>query len=221
MLLRLIAENWPLNEVVFYNTGMEFQAIYAVRDRMLLLLKARGIKYTELQPEYNFYWKMFETIVHERGGGVHKGYSWCGGPCRWGTGDKLRAIRRYCADAHQYVGIAADEENRFDKAKNEHKILPLKEWGMAENDCLTYCYEKGFEWWEDGGAGLVRLYDLLDRVSCWCCSNKNLRELENIYRYLPKYWEKLKDLQARTSRPMKGDGKSVFDLERRFKSSSV
>ena len=38
MVLRLIEENKPLDEVVFYDTGMEFQAIYNVRDRLLPLL---------------------------------------------------------------------------------------------------------------------------------------------------------------------------------------
>lgn len=34
MLLRLMEERAPLNEVVFYDTGMEFQAIYETRDRV-------------------------------------------------------------------------------------------------------------------------------------------------------------------------------------------
>lgn len=41
--------------------------------------------------------------------------------------------------------------------------------------------------------------------------------MRNIYHYLPEYWERLKDLQRKTCRPMKGEGKSVFDLETRFK----
>ena len=32
MLLTLIAKGYPLDEVVFYDTGMEFQAIYDTRD---------------------------------------------------------------------------------------------------------------------------------------------------------------------------------------------
>lgn len=56
--------------------------------------------------------------------------------------------------------------------------------GMTENDCLSYCYEKGFEWLEEG----KRLYGILDRVSCWCCSNKNKKELENMRLYLPNYY---------------------------------
>ena len=44
---------------------------------------------------------------------------------------------------------------------------------MTEKDCLKYCYESGFSWDEDG----IDLYSILDRVSCWCCCNKNLKEL--------------------------------------------
>lgn len=217
MLLRLVEERRPLDEVVFYDTGMEFQAIYDTRDQVLPLLAQRGVKYTELHPEYDFCWQMFERPV-DGPNGPHLGYSWCGGRCRWGTTDKLVALDRYAEQqgAMVYIGIAADEMARLTKERKNYKLFPLVEWGMAENKCLTYCYDHGFDWVEDGGAGEVRLYYVLDRVSCWCCTNKNLKELRNIYHLLPLYWDKLKDLQLRTSRPMKGEAKSVFDLERRF-----
>lgn len=87
---------------------------------------------------------------------------------------------------------------------------------MTEADCLQYCYSAGYFWLE----GSIRLYDILDRVSCWCCCNKNLKELRNIRRYLPEYWEKLKHLQAQLERPMKGFYKGqpcgVFELDERF-----
>ena len=94
-----------------------------------------------------------------------------------------------------------------------HKIYPLVEWEMTESNCLQYCYEHGYSWNENG----VELYDVLDRVSCWCCRNKNLKELKNIYIYLPEYWQRLRGLQSRIDSPMKGEGKSVFELEERFK----
>lgn len=56
-----------------------------------------------------------------------------------------------------------------------------------------------FGWTENG----VDLYDILDRVSCWCCCNKNLKELRNIWRYLPEYWERLINLQERIECPFK------------------
>ena len=211
LVLMLIELGYPLDEVVFFDNGMEFRAIYDTMERMSEILSMHGIKYTVLHPDYDFEYKMFDKPVNGRNG-FHYGYSWCGGRCRWGTTDKLKYIRNHCKDAIQYVGIAADEPQRFEKAKHENKVMPLVEWGMTEADCLAYCNSKGFFWVENG----IPLYNILDRVSCWCCANKNLKELKNIYTFLPEYWERLKCLQSKTDRPMKGEGKSVFDLERRF-----
>ena len=213
MLLRLIEENKPLDEVVFYDTGMEFECIYNLRNKILPLLEAHNIKYTELKPKETFLYTMFEKPVKKRNGTIGKGYSWCGGRCRWGTTEKLKAIEKHCKGNYEYVGIAYDEQNRLSKERKGNKLFPLAEWEMTEKDCLEYCYNKGYNWNEDG----IELYLILDRASCWCCCNKNLKELENYYKYLPKYWNKLKELQSKTDRPMKYNKYTVFDLENKFK----
>lgn len=213
MLLKLIEKNKSLDEVVFYDTGMEFECIYNLRNRILPLLEAHNIKYTELKPKETFLYTMFEKQVKKRNGTIGKGYSWCGGKCRWGTTEKLKAIEKHCKGNYEYVGIAYDEQNRLSKERKGNKLFPLAEWEMTEKDCLEYCYNKGYNWNEDG----IELYSILDRVSCWCCCNKNLKELENYYKYLPKYWNKLKELQSKTDRPMKYNKYTVFDLEKKFK----
>ncbi|WP_370520812.1 phosphoadenosine phosphosulfate reductase family protein [Dysgonomonas sp. 25] len=218
MLFMLIEKGYPLDEVVFYNTGMDFEAIYSTRDRLIPFFKERGIKFTELHPDKPFLWLMLEKPIRSRDTGlIHKyGYSWCGGPCRWGTGEKLRALKKHIGHNWDYVGIAADETHRFGKETRANRILPLVEWGISEAEALQYCYNKGFFWEENG----IRLYDILDRVSCWCCGNKNLKELFNIYRYLPTYWQQLKELQSKTNRPYRRQsGKSLFDLEEEFRKS--
>lgn len=48
------------------------------------------------------------------------------------------------------------------------------------------------EWLDHG----VRLYDVLDRASCWLCRNKNMRELKAIHEHLPVYWERLIALEG-------------------------
>lgn len=189
MLLLLIAKKYPLDEVVFYDTDKEFQAIYNLRDRIMPLLKQHNIKYTELSPSMSFDYKMFDKPVCKRGTKtIHKyGYSWCGGTCRWGTTDKLQALEKHCKGAYEYVGLAADETARLVKERKGNKLFPLAEWKLTERDCKRYCYHKGYNWNEltDNGQ-YVDLYKILKRVSCWCCRNKNLKELRNIHKYFKK-----------------------------------
>ena len=198
MLLLLIENRYDIDEVVFYNTGMEFQSIYDTRDIIKGLLKKLNIEYTELKPKIPFADKMLNIEVHKRDGKIQKGYGLCGGRCRWGTTDKNNAIEKYLKEQYrqdymEFIGIAYDETARIEKERNEHKLLPLVDWKMTEKDCLEYCYNRGFYWEENG----IKLYDKLDRVSCWCCANKNKKELENMRIYLPEYYLKYIDLLKR------------------------
>jgi len=215
MLLLLIEKGYPLHEAVFYNTGMEFQAIYNVRDMIVPYLESKGIKYTELHPEKPFLWNMFERPVCKRGTKlIHKyGYSWCGGTCRWGTSMKLSALKKHTCNGWDYVGLAADETHRFAKEYRPNRLLLLYDWGVTEKDALNYCYSMCIRWEENG----IPLYDILDRVSCWCCGNKNLKELRNMFLFLPEYWEKLKRLQEKTLLPYRRkENQTIHDLEARF-----
>ena len=200
MLLMLIERGWPVDEVMFYDTGMEFNAIYRIRDSVLPVLELMGIKYTELKPKNSFLYDMLERPVAHRNGTTSCGYRWCGGPCRWQTRWKLDAMDRYAKEnnAVVYIGIAADEPKRLERME-EYKVAPLAEWGVTEAEALQYCREHGINWTEGG----VDLYDILDRVSCWCCANKNQKELKNIWEFLPDYWDRLTDLQEKIGTPMK------------------
>ena len=198
MLLLLIKNRYDIDEVIFYNTGMEFQAIYDIRDIIKGLLQKLNITYTELKPNEPFTYKMLEKEVHKRNGQLQKGYGLCGGRCRWGTTEKNKTIEKYLKEKYgqnykEFIGIAFDETTRIEKERNIHKLLPLVDWKMTEKDCLEYCYNNGFYWEENG----IRLYDVLDRVSCWCCGNKNKKELENMRIYLPEYYLKYIDLLKR------------------------
>lgn len=210
MLFRLITGDMPLDEVVFYDTGFEFSAIYRERDAVLPVLRKKGIAYTELHPAQPFWWSMFcRPVKSRKTGEVHRhGYGWCGGPCRWGTTEKLRALDRYAEGkgAVVYVGIAADETARIERERKPYKRFPLVEWGMTERECLALCRLNGCEWLEEG----VSLYDVLDRVSCWCCRNKNLKELRAIHDHLPACWERLVAMESVLG-PMK-KGKTLAQI---------
>lgn len=219
MLLRLIEEGYPLDSVVFYDTGMEFNAVYNNVVKAEKLLQEKEIEFVKLYPVRSFLYDMLEKPIDTRNGEEKIGRGWCGGLCRWGTAEKTAAIRRHYKTfgeepVVEYVGIAADERQRInrDRQRNSVKLYPLIEWGMTEADCLKFCYDRGWHWLE----GEVELYSVLDRVSCWCCRNKNKKELYNMWLHLPEYWERLRKLQEQIKQPLKNYG-SVFDLEKEFR----
>lgn len=222
MILKLLELGYPLDEVVYFDIGMEFNCIYNNLKKLEVLLQNKGITLTVLKPAKSFLYTMLEKPVNKRDGTKQNGYKWCGGLCRWGTSLKLNAIKennkKYGNDfIIEYVGIAVDEQERLlrervKRCENRLKLYPLAEWGMTEKDCLSYCYSKGWDWQENN----VELYSILDRVSCWCCKNKNLKELKNMFLYLPEYWDKLKNLQKQIEIPFKRNY-NIFDLEMKFK----
>ena len=212
MLLRMLEEGMPVDIILFCDTGLEFEAMYRHIDKLEKYVK---ISITRLKAPQSFEYMFYEHMPKRKNPNLEgrKGFSWSGPRNRWCTSVlKTRVINRYLKDLskeytiYQYIGIAADEPKRVREFN-----YPLIDWGMTESDCLAYCKERGFDW--DG------LYDIFHRVSCWCCANKNLKELKNIYLYLPQYWQKLKFLQSKTDRPMKQSG-SVFALEERFENET-
>lgn len=205
MLLLIIKNKLPLNEVVFYDTGVEFDAIYKVRDIIIeKYLKPNNIKYTELKPNKTFMFKMLEYEHKTRKGKIKRGYGWCGGLCRWATTEKTTTINKYCKDAIQYIGIAYDEPKRYERLPNNKKA-PLYDYKITEAEALKICYQNGLDY---GG-----LYKILKRVSCWCCRNKNLKELKAYKEYLPNYFNKLIELENIIGEPMK----KPYYLKERFK----
>lgn len=217
MVLRLIEKNYPLDEVIFFDTGMEFQAIYNNVVKLSKILLDKKIKFSILKDKHSFEFNAFQREVHKKDGTTKYGYDWCGGMRRWGTAGKLSAINRHYKENYgdeaviEYVGIAVDERDRIEKYRLKRtksvKLYPLVEWGMTEQDCLNYCYSNGWNWKENE----VDLYEILDRVSCWCCANKNQKEIKNIMTYLPEYWECIKEFERRCGVAYKKKGCRYFE----------
>ena len=219
MVLNLIEKNCPLDYVVFVDTGKEFDSIYSTWKKLTDIFTEHKIPFKRLKFDRSFDYYFSEHQIKARDGSTKQGYSWCGGLCRWGTTFKNQVLRNFYKNTFEnctiveYVGIAKDELNRirFDRSTTV-KVYPLVLWNMTENDALVYCLKRGFSYTEKND---VNLYDVLDRGSCYCCANKNLKELEAIYRYLPEYWQRLKQMQSKTDKLFKNIGLEALEL--RFK----
>ena len=225
LLLRMLEENMPVDIILFCDTGLEFPELYEHIDKVE---KNIGRKITRLKCDEDFEYMLLEKpVVRKRDtsygrknglglGLERKGYGWPGPKMRWCTqllksSPRERYFRELKKDYNiiEYVGLAADEEYRFNRACNNRANVrhPLVDWGMTEKDCLQYCYDRGYDW---GG-----LYEYFHRVSCWCCPLQGLDELRILYRKFPHLWEKLKDWDRRTWRKFR-KGYSIIELEKRF-----
>lgn len=121
MLLRMLDENWELDKVLFFDTGMEFQAIYNIRDNVEKILVSKGIQFHVLRPKVPFLYSMLEKDIVSKKNGSHKGYGWCGGVTRWGTTEKLKSLDNVECDT-MYVGIAKDEPKRLQRLQGTNKF---------------------------------------------------------------------------------------------------
>lgn len=224
MLLHMIELQEQIDEVMFCDTFKEFPAMYKHIEQIKALVEKQGIKFTTLRSKYTFDEWMFEYRPKRRNPeqfiekyGDVPGKSWATSRGRWCTGYlKIKVIDQYLKElSKEYnvircIGIAADETKRLEREnqQQENTRHPLVEWGWSEQECLEYCYSKGYDW--EG------LYNYFDRVSCWCCPLQSLESLRTLYKNFPDLWEELKDMDRRTWQRFKADY-SVEELEERFK----
>lgn len=196
MLIEAHRRKMPIDRILFADIGAEWPQMYA-HIRLVERYIGRKIEVVRHPRGDFFYWFKNHTMLKGARKG-ERGYGWCG-KLRWGTAQKRHMIKRAIpVDAIEYHGVAANEGERTKKNEGRNIRYPLVEWGMSEADNLEYCYRIGFDW---GG-----LYEHLDRVSCWCCEMKNLRELRAMHDHFPDTWAKLEALQAQTPYPYKGKG---------------
>lgn len=192
---------YPLHEVVYCDTGMEFPAMVEHINSLEQIFTGAGIRFTRLKSEKSFEYLMFEYQPKKKNPELQhlKGKSWPTSKVRWCTGElKQKVVSRYFKQLRkqktviQLVALAADEEYRLERKNNQdpNHRHPLIGWGWTEADCLKYCYEAGFNW---GG-----LYELFRRPSCWCCPLQPLDELRKLRKHFPDLWAKLLDMEHRT-----------------------
>lgn len=214
MLLMLLERQYQVDYILFADTGKDFPQM---RDHLTQLAEYIKTHYpdapeiTTIKAEKTFDYLMFNHIKQKGARRGEAGYGWATMFARWCTAQlKTAVLNKFCNALHDnyihYIGIAADEEKRL--KPHSRKAYPLAEWGVTEADALAYCYERGFDW---GG-----LYQHFDRVSCWCCPLKNLRELKTLWKYYPELWSELRQMDERAYNQFRADY-SVAELEEKFK----
>lgn len=126
---------------------------------------------------------------------------------------KIKPIKKYLQSIKepviQYVGIAYDEPERYEKLNHETHIAPLYDLKITEKEAMEICKEYDL---------LSPIYESSFRGGCWFCVKQRLSQLRNLYENYPELWNKLKELEKdsfNTFRPKQ----TLAEVEEKFKSN--
>lgn len=154
--------------------------------------------------EHHFYRKRSPKAKHP-----NEMYGWPTRTTNWCNSDlKMRALRKARPERGNiiYVGIAADEPNRFHVLSGA-KRSPLVELGWTEGDCRKWCEENGL---------LSPIYTTTTRGGCWFCHNQGVGQLRLLRKNYPELWALMLKWDADSPVTFKADGHTVHDYDRRF-----
>lgn len=110
-----------------------------------------------------------------------------------------------------YIGIAADEPNRF-HVLTDVKKSPLVEAGWSEQKCLEWCEINDL---------LSPIYTMATRSGCWFCPCQGTDQLRILRKKYPEYWVLMLKWDEDSPVPFKANGHTVHDYDRRFQAEDL
>ena len=140
------------------------------------------------------------NTLHKMHGWPFQKGPWCNSRLKTGVLDKASK------SGVIYLGIAADEPNRFHNL-TETKRSPLVEAGWTEADCRRWCEENGL---------LSPIYATATRGGCWFCHNQGVNQLRLLRKNYPELWALMLKWDKGSPVTFKADGHTVHDFDRRF-----
>ncbi|MCK9577724.1 MAG: reductase [Clostridia bacterium] len=111
----------------------------------------------------------------------------------------------------QYIGIAADEPNRFHNL-TDRKISPLVEYGVTEAMARERAEKLGL---------LSPIYTQSARGGCWFCHNQSIGQLRLLRKQYPEYWALMLKWDNDSPVIFKPNGMTVHDFDERFRNEDA
>lgn len=205
---------WPLDRIVHAEVWAtdtipaDLPPMVEFKKRADKIIEKRwGIKVEHVRGnctfEEGFYWKRGRTGRKSKfkdrcyGWPMRSG-QWCLQQLKLTALSKIKGV--------QYVGIAADEPNRFGTL-NGTKKAPLVETGWDETCCKKWCEENNL---------LSPIYTTATRGGCWFCHNQSVNQLRLLRKNYPDLWELMLKWDSDSPVTFHADGHTVHDFEERF-----
>ena len=201
MLLRMIELKYPIDEIIFCDTQLEYPEMYNWIKQIEKLIdrKITFVKGDDWDKWFYGKWTRGKHFGEIRGFPFVCGMNWCTRELKHKPMENLREKGDII-----YLGIATNESKRVQK--NTKYKYPLIEWGWSEQDCIDYLEKKG----------LKHPLSKFKRTGCWCCPKQNLQSLRILMTDYPKLWKKLKQYEKDSPRGFRPDIKLEEFEKRKF-----
>lgn len=207
---------WPLDRIVTADVWATdtipadlppMVAFKDYADKVILERYEAKVEHYSVKTYEQIFYKV-KTASRTNGNGKIYGWPfqrgpWCNSDLKMAALRKAQAISQGCV---QYIGIAADEPNRFHNL-SDTKLSPLVEIGWTEADCRAWCEENGL---------LSPIYTQAARGGCWFCHNQGVQQLRLLRKQYPDLWALLLKWDSDSPVTFHADGHTVHDFDRRF-----
>ena len=119
---------------------------------------------------------------------------------------KIRPIEKWTrsleGDVVQYIGLAADEQERLMRKGIKNHVSILHKYGVTEADAYEICKRSGL---------LSPIYEFAPRGGCFFCPNAKRPELRHLYDHHPELWARMVELAKLPNKVTE-----MFDRDFRF-----
>ena len=205
--------HWPLDRIVSADVWAtptipaELPPMVEFKKKAdAVILDRWGIAVEHVSSGITYEEQFYQTRIQKNGAKCIYGFpcikgGWCNDRL------KMKALRvAQPKNCIAYLGIAADEPNRF-HTLSATKKSPLVEAGWTESDCRKWCEENDL---------LSPIYTTSARGGCWFCHNQGVDQLRQLRHNYPEYWKLMLKWDNDSPVTFHADGHTVHDFDKRF-----
>lgn len=216
MLIKIKELGLPLDEVIYVDIMFDDDTSGETPEMASFITKAEKI----LKEKFNIEVTHLRGVtfkeqfykVKQRGKHIGDNYgfpytigAWCNDRL------KMQPIKEYMRKQKdqiiQYVGIAYDEPERYERLNHETHIAPLYDLKITEKEAMEICEKYDL---------LSPIYKTSFRGGCWFCPKQRLSQLKWLYQEHNDLWNILRDMEKDSFNTFKPNT-TLKDLEERFK----